>query len=166
MRRLILFFYLALVGVCVNAQVVEFTPITGNLDAFNNQLFEHVDLTQVPTGFLLDRSIALTDPQPYNGRTALSASTDLDLSKFSLLYGILQGAAINNTVLPAAQTYLSNSNVPSGSNALLLLANRMSFIDADALSNNLFSVQNSQLYDVDKTTNFPMSTNECQSNCQ
>ena len=158
MRRLILFFYLALVGVCVNAQVVEFTPITGNLDAFNNQLFEHVDLTQVPTGFLLDRSIALTDPQPYNGRTALSASTDLDLSKFSLLYGILQGAAINNTVLPAAQTYLSNSNVPSGSNALLLLANRMSFIDADALSNNLFSVQNSQLYDVANRTRSPYIT--------
>ena len=47
MRRLILFFYLALVATFVNAQVVEFTPITGNLDAFNNQLFEHVDLTQV-----------------------------------------------------------------------------------------------------------------------
>ena len=157
MRRLVFFLYFALMTMVSNAQVVEFTPMTGNLDDFNNQLFQNVDLTQVPTGFLLDRSIAFADPELYTGRR-LTDSTNLDLSKFSLLYGVLRGAAINNTVLPAAQTYLSNSNVTGGSNALLLLANRISFIHAEALQNNLFSVAEDQLYDVVGRTQSPYVT--------
>ena len=157
MRRLVFFLYFALMTMVSNAQVVEFTPVTGNLDDFNNQLFQNVDLTQVPTGFLLDRSIAFADPELYTGRR-LTDSTNLDLSKFSLLYGVLRGAAINNTVLPSAQTYLSNSNVTGGSNALLLLANRISFIHAEALQNNLFSVAEDQLYDVVGRTQSPYVT--------
>jgi hypothetical protein len=101
MTRFICFIFLAFMTTLSSAQeVVQFTPVVGSPNDYTNQLFQNVDLTQAQTGFLLDKSIAFIEPELYNGKV-LSDSTNLDLSKFSLLYGVLRLAKVNNTPFPS-----------------------------------------------------------------
>ena len=77
--------------------ITEGTSFPNHVD----HVFEHLDLSQVPTGLLEDYTMRLIPLERYDGQS-LEDSTALDLNTFSRIYYRLTGASVggNNNILP------------------------------------------------------------------
>lgn len=115
-----------------------------------NHLFEQLDFTEVTTGLLLQRAIPVARVDSFSG-TSLTAFNKMDVDQFGMLYATLFGAVLDSTaLLPHPDAYMDVREALQPGDAVPLAVlnyNYHSFRD-DALTQNLFSYQNSQLYDV------------------
>jgi hypothetical protein len=127
-------------------------------DAINN-ILAPLDKSQIPTGILAENCYNLVDINNYNGQ--LTTANNLSFAQWRLAYAqLLTGAFTLPITLPNI-TQLNtayNNTLPSGNIVNIALINYAS-IKADALTNNLLTVNNGQLYDIANRPTSPYQTN-------
>jgi hypothetical protein len=127
-------------------------------DAINN-ILAPLNKSQVPTGILAENCYNLVDIENYNGQ--LTTANNLSFSQWRLAYTqLLTGAFTASATLPNI-TQLNtayNTALPSGNIVNIALINYAS-IKTYALSNNLLTANNGQLFDVPNRPTSPYQTN-------
>ena len=123
-----------------------------------NYIFQYVDKTQVPTGILQEYGIDFTNIENYNGNS-LNDSNKVVMDEWRNIYGSLyMGQVSTSTNLPTLGSI--NSSFGSYSeNSLAILHYEFNSIRSDAISNNLFTASNDQLYDVPNRSQSPYQQN-------
>jgi hypothetical protein len=97
----------------MTAQVTETTE-GGDVQQAMNNIFQNVDMSQVPTGFLMSKSIYFTNVHAYDGAT-LSDSTNLNINTLGWLYAMLNMANVGTNTLPSSEVlYGENSYIRGG----------------------------------------------------
>lgn len=112
-----------------------------------NHIFQYVDKSQVPTGILQEYGIDFTNVNNYNG-LVLNDSNKLTLAEWRHLYNSLYSAQINNTANMSMPDTIKANMKNSASHSLMVMHYNFNTLKPDALTNNLFTVSNDQLYDV------------------
>jgi hypothetical protein len=97
----------------VTAQVTD-TKEGGDIQQAMNTLYQNVDMSKVPTGFLMRKSIYFTNIHNYDG-TYVSDSTDLNINSLGWLYAMLNMANVGTNTLPSPDSlYGENSYIKGG----------------------------------------------------
>ncbi|MCX8490651.1 MAG: hypothetical protein ORN54_06245 [Cyclobacteriaceae bacterium] len=126
-----------------------------------NQVFANVNKAQIPTGFLEEYGVALARLQPFKG--VLSDSNKLDIAAWRKAYATIYTSRISGTnpfgTLATVNTTIetTEANFASLLPVPLLYADYNS-IRTDAITANLLSTSNNQLYDVPGRTQSPYIT--------
>ena len=95
MKKIIIILVLLSIRVASFAQESTITQQNNSYTAFVANTFQNVNMSYVPTGFLMDKAFPLTNPDYWTGTTALTDSTNMDLGRFSPLYLMLQSAKVS-----------------------------------------------------------------------
>jgi hypothetical protein len=100
----------------INAQVTETTE-GGDVQQTMNNIFQNVDMSQVPTGFLMSKSIYFTNVHAYDG-TTLSDSTNLNINTLGWLYAMLNMAQVGTNTLPTPEVLYGENSYMGGGDSL------------------------------------------------
>ena len=126
--------------------------LTFNLPSFGQTSFDrdyvlgNLDLSQVPNGLLLEKSIPFAPLDSFNGEYSLDTNFVSPL-RFKLIYATLAGAAINTSYsLPHPSTFPDPSN--SDTVELKLILEKYNNIKPWAIDSNLLDTLNNQIFDV------------------
>ncbi len=123
-----------------------------------DNVFAHVDKSQVPSGFLEEYGAQFVNLKTYNG--ILTDSNYVNSMSWHYIYASVYSGKIYgaNTLQTPETNYtvfnneaISNANV----NPVSMLALSYSNLKPDAITNNLFTISNNQLYDVIGRTQSP-----------
>ena len=154
MKKILILLVLLSIRVASFAQESTITQQNNSYTAFVANTFQNVNMSYVPTGFLMDKAFPMTNPDYWTGTTALTDSTNMDLGRFSPLYLMLQSAKVGTQSFPDFDAF--STVAPSTSSATLaLLYCKYNKFRTDAVTANLMSVQNNQLFDVAGRTQSP-----------
>ena len=127
-----------------------------------DEVFENVDLTQVPSGLLLDKTFPFADPTPHDG-LHLDADNLLNFDTFGLLYATMYGASVGaNTTPPPPDVYMNASDAFDNGGPLNLALARIAYhqLRPDAIAANLLDTLNNRIYDVPGRAEAPYSEHE------
>lgn len=111
-------------------------------------MFESLDKSKVPTGYLLDYAMDLVEFERYNG-TELTDSNYVDISVFEDILSSLKSASTGTTTLDdIAQiiTALQSAETTSGIN-IAYAGYKYNYIKASALADNLISYNSGRVSD-------------------
>lgn len=116
-----------------------------------NSIFQYVDKSQVPTGYLEEYGPRIVPFDIFNGILTDSNRVDNDL--WEVLYGSIRASKIyGSTSLPELPTVTSaiktNSNYPAYTFAVPMLLIDYAALNENAVQQNLFTVTNNQIFDV------------------
>lgn len=129
--------------------VITYTPPSTPLSDRLDYIFGWIDKSQVPTGFLEEYGAALIPLDVFNG--VLSDSNRVDENVWRMAYGSLQSSRIYGSN-PLPNLYNVNSEVErfSGGAAVpvMMLFAEYNYLRPDAVSANLLTIENDQLFDV------------------
>lgn len=133
-----------LFSLSVYSQSVEDNPEVRN---WLNTMFQHLDKSKVPYGYLRDYAFELADLDIYNGKE-LNDSNYVNRTAFENLLRTVRSASVGtapfdvNEVLAAQYTLGENNKGIMG-----IVAYKYSYIKENALSENLIRYENEQVYD-------------------
>lgn len=100
MKKPVVLIFLALaMPVCAQIPIVQLTESKDNTRSefeHRDSLFREIDLEMVETGFLLEYSLFAEDPLKHTGTDGASV---LNTDRWRMLYGGLQGAAVNRRAI-------------------------------------------------------------------
>jgi hypothetical protein len=116
-----------------------------------DNIFLYVDKSQVPTGFLDEYGAQFANLKTYNG--ILTDSNLVNAMAWHYIYASVYSAKIYGTnTLPTPETnytvFNSEATLNANVNPVSMLALNYSSLKPDAVTNNLFTISNNQLYDV------------------
>jgi hypothetical protein len=113
-----------------------------------NTVYQNINKTQIPTGFLAEYAHPLLPMQAFNGTLVDSVRTDADV--WRQLYGTTYTAYIGNTTHPMPELSALNTIVAGVQNAIPISMLHWNYNDmkANAVTTNLLSITNDQLFDV------------------
>ncbi len=141
--------------------LVRVQAVAQDFDSKINSIFQNVDKSQVPTGFLRDYGFEFLNPDNYTGGL-LHDSNYVGLQDWRLLYATLLSCQVNTHASPTSLSDVNNrintynyGNMPLTFVSLDFDYNRLK---ADALSSNLMYVSNDQLFDVSGRPASPYET--------
>lgn len=141
-----------------SAQQLDTTTFEGK----SKYIFQHVDKSQIGTGLLAEYGAELLPFANYNG-TLMADSNFVGLVEWRQLYGSLFTAQINtNSNLLRLDTINNRiANLAGLSNPINFAVLHYNYqgLREDAVSANLFTVNNDQLFDVPSRTQSPYTNN-------
>lgn len=150
-RRLnyLLFLLTALHFTALPAQTtfIDETPPAGYVTPAH--VFQHLNLSQVPSGLLTDRALPLTNLRYFNGQMPDSAWTNP--LRCQLIYATLAGAVVNANApqLPASALGRPAATLDAGNPIpLKILFYNYHRLREDAITAGLLSISNNQLHHV------------------
>lgn len=127
-----------------------------------DNIFTHIDKSQVPSGFLEEYGAQFVNLNTFNGQ--LSDSNYVNPLVWSYVYASVYSAKIYGTnTLPTPETnytlFNSEALANPDANPVSMMALSYSSLKTDALTNNLFTISNNQLYDVPGRQQSPYQLN-------
>ena len=148
---LLLFSLILIIHSSISQIDVQSIPEGTSFPNHVNHVFEHIDLSQVPTGLLEDYAMRLIPLERYDGQS-LEDSTALDLNSFSRIYYRLTGASVSNNILPHPDSFYqtNTSAIPFG--VLLFKYNRLR---PDVIDEGILDTLNGQLHHIVGNTQSP-----------
>ncbi len=145
--------------------IVGLTLFVGMVDAQSdplrdklNLVFANINKSQVPTGFLEEFGVHLVPLDVFQG--TLTDSNKVNIYAWRQVYATLQSARIYGTN-PLSELGTVNATIETtetnsaGSLPVTMLYTDYNYLRPDAISLNLFTIQNNQLYDVAGRTQSP-----------
>ena len=116
-----------------------------------DNIFQYVDKSQVPTGFLEEYSAQFVNLKTFNG--VLTDSNTVNAMAWHYIYASLSSGRIYGTnPLPSPITndsvFTSEAKLNPNAYPVSMLALNYNSIKTDAMETNLFTMSNNQLYDV------------------
>jgi Secretion system C-terminal sorting domain len=146
----------------------QIDPLRKKLDS----IFQYVDKTQIPTGYLKEYGSEFLPLHSFNGLLTDSNTVNsldifrtayCDMVTAKLPVPIINPSArvtIYNTLLPLPQVNNQIDAVPNnGTSPIALLYTKYASLKETALTQNLFTVNNQQIYDVPNRTISPYNIN-------
>ena len=126
------------------------------------EVLEHVDLSLVSSGLLLDKAFPYADPTLHDG---LHLDTDnlIDFDTFSFLYATLYGASVSADAVPphpSAYTDASDAYDDGGPLGLALARFDYNRFRSDAIVANLLDTLDSRIYDVPGRSELPYTDHQ------
>ena len=144
-----------LMGLSTKAQVDSLRLTLDNI-------FVHIDKSQIPSGFLDEYGAQFANLKTYNG--ILTDSNVVNAMAWHYIYASVYSSKIYGTnTLPAPETnytvFNSEAILNTNVNPVSMLALNYSSLKPDAVTNNLFTISNNQLYDVPGRPQSPYQLN-------
>ncbi len=147
MKKPLLTNLLILLFITAIGQSYDTTTFYGKMD----YAFDNVDKSQIPTGLLWDFGIELSRLDNFTG-ASLHDSNWVTLPDFRTLYGSLLSEQISSNIsmigLDSVNTILGEYSAYNQPLTFACLYYNYNYLDDNAVSNNLLSVSNDQIYDV------------------
>lgn len=152
MKKLILAVYL-IFGIYID-NLAQLDPIRDKL----NFVFANIDKSQIPTGFLEEYGINLVPLDVFNG--ILTDSNKVDINAWRMVYATLYSSRINAAnplpLLSAVNSAIENAEALNAPTIPVpMVYADYNYLRPDALTANLLTTQNDQLYDVPGRTQSP-----------
>ncbi len=127
-----------------------------------DHVFTHIDKSQVPTGFLEEYGAQFVNLNRFNG--VLTDSNEVNALGWQYIYATVYSSRIygaNTLPTPEANytTFDNEAKANQSSNPVSMLALGYSSLKPDAVTNNLFTITNDQLYDVPGRAQSPYQQN-------
>ncbi|MEO6453446.1 MAG: hypothetical protein ABIN97_05205, partial [Ginsengibacter sp.] len=127
-----------------------------------NSIFQYIDKSQIPTGFLEEYGAEFANLKTYNG--ILTDSNTVNPMAWHYIYAGVYSAKIYGTnTLPAPEAnytvFNSEALLNINVNPVSMLALNYSTLKPTAMVDNLFTMSNNQLYDVAGRTQSPYQLN-------
>ena len=121
-----------------------------------DEVLANVDLSQVPSGLLLDKSFPFANPTLFDG-VHLDSSNLIDFDTFGYLYATLYGASVDAaSVPPHPNAYMNAADTFDNGGTLGIAVARFAYdFLSDAIDNNLLDTLNNRLYDVPNRPSSP-----------
>lgn len=140
----IIFIFCCFITLSAYSQSVEDNPEVRN---WLDNMFQHLDKSKVPYGYLRDYAFELADLDIYNGKE-LNDSNYVNRTAFENLLRTMRSASVgtkpyNVDEILSAQYALDKENA----GIMGVLIYQYSYIREDALSKNLIRYENEQVYD-------------------
>jgi|GEM_PF-6554019 len=151
MKRIIYFLFVFIIS-GANAQIPtqEIDGITILPEQKMFSIFQNLDLTQVPSGLLIDKGFAFCPVEKYNG--TLQPDNKVKFEHFDQLYTSMFSAAVDmaHYITHPDVAYKTAMSSITQSSVIPILIEHFNFhkIKSTAIADNLISVSNEQLYDV------------------
>jgi hypothetical protein len=99
----------------VSAQVTQVTD--GNtIEQTLSTLFQNVNMTQAPTGILMNKAVYFANIHNYDG-TIISDSTNVNINTFGWLYTMLGMAKVGTNTFPTADSLYRENLYTGGGNS-------------------------------------------------
>ena len=121
----------------------------------DEQVFELLDDTEIPTRLLWDKAAKFDDPTLFNG-TTLTPENRQNFSRFGLTYASLYGMPLDaNNTIANPDDYMNASDAYDAGGALALSVVHYEFqkFKENILDDNLIDVQNNLLVDNSRESN-------------
>ncbi|MGQ7856651.1 T9SS type A sorting domain-containing protein [Pedobacter sp. WC2501] len=129
----------------------------------SNYYFEKLDKSQITSGLMSDYGIEFLDLESYNGATN-NTGNFVGLQELRLLYASLYSSQINGNAnlqpLENVNSILSNNIALNKPITFAVLLYNYQNMRTDAVSANLITVSNDQMYDVPGRQQSPYKTNQ------
>lgn len=156
MRKILLFVAITIISFQIFGQV---DPIRQKLDS----VFQHVDKSQIPTGYLKEYGAEFMPLHWFNG-VITDSNTVADIDAFRFIYDDIATAKIQQNLPVMTDLLVLNAKIDSlrsasMASAIALLYGNYASLRDDALSLNLFTISNQQIYDVPGRIQSPYNTN-------
>lgn len=146
MRYFFVFCLWAAATLLLRGQSGEYSE-QGDFAANLNHAFEHLNLSEANTGYLLDRSFQLIDIGIFDGVTN-TPENDANADVFGSVYATLAGSGFDPVIsLTGSENYMAAAAATNSSSEVIpisFLAWKYNRFDPDAVSKNLISIQNNQ----------------------
>lgn len=122
----------------------EYAQVREYLD----HLFEHLDKSKVPTGYLMDNSVNLLDLDYYSG-TEITDTNFINISALNdILASVHSSAVVNSNSIPPICIDTTGVNDKKNEISLGIAVYKYNYIVSDALTSNKLRIQDDQVYDV------------------
>lgn len=168
-HKLLLFLLLLSLGVKAQDPQTEllteedvFVPDQSLEDKIGHAL-EHVDLTQVSSGILLDKGLPLGRPGDYVG--AINLERCLSMIEFRSIFGSLYTGAVADLPFQDMPYYdaIITEKIEADPNVIPITMLMLNYdeMKPDAIDNGLFTIEGGQLYDVEGRSQSPYETKLC-----
>ena len=134
---------------CLRSQTIE-ASYGNNFAEDMAHVFENLDLAEVTTDLLLDRSMPFVEADSFDGVQLLEYN-QLEINRFGLLYATFYGAALDTSaLLPHPDRYMLARDSLETGDAIPLAVFHLDYhrFKQHALDSNLIFVQDSQLHDT------------------
>lgn len=142
--------------------VESVSPFT--FEEMTDSIFKHVDLGQVPTGILIEKSLSTLPITLFNGTSLDSNQSNLFLWRRA--YGTLKRASVDTAIahdttelyhlVDTMQSYLDSGYIP-----VSIINMNYNSIRVDAFEEHLLSMSGLEMYDVEERENSPYEENTC-----
>ena len=126
--------------------------------------FKYVDLSQVPTGLLMEKASTSVDLAAFTGQ--VTDSIDASIYLLRRVYGTLHRASVDTNVVKdtmdlellvdTMQHYLSSGKIP-----IAIINYKYSCIKENAFDDSLLRMDGIELYDIDEREENPYETHTC-----
>jgi hypothetical protein len=149
MKKLLPFFILLFLCNSMSAQNVEYTKTEETLREQIDVVLENLDFSEATTGYLLENTVPLYPLERFDG-FEVSDSTIVSIVDLNLMYDMMRDAATTNVTLPpysnienAAENITKSDPIP-----IVIFKHRYNKFKKNAVSQNLLTIANDQLFDV------------------
>lgn len=156
MKKLLLFVTIIVVSLQTFGQT---DPIREKLDS----VFQYIDKTQIPTGYLKEYGAEFMPIHWFNG-VITDSNIVANIDAFRAVYDDIATAKIQSQLPLMTDLLVVNARIDSlraadTVSSIALLYGSYASLRDDALSLNLFTISNQQIYDVPNRTQNPYQTN-------
>lgn len=121
------------------------------------EMYEHVDLSQVPSGILYDRGIPFITFEPFQG--IVNDSSEATELSFGLAYASLSSMVVDPTKnLPNPNFYREKMDTIRPESSFITVAGlhyNYHFIDTNSIANGQFEIIDNNIYDIFPRTGSP-----------
>lgn len=152
--------YILLVIIAITTSISLFAqsdPVTVQL----NHIFQYINKTQIPTGYLDEYGAQFVDKKPYNGVVS-DSNIIRELTVFKLIYNDVSTAKINPAAssLPSIDTLNAQLDrlAPGLATPLVIHISHFDSLREDGIQQNLFTYGNNQIFDKAGRTQSPYIT--------
>lgn len=111
-----------------------------------SSMFDQIDSTRVPTGYLLDKAVEYIDLHSYDG--VLRSSNYTDVSVFRNILLTINSSKVNSSAVLYDANHRTDSLLEQGVINLGITLFKYNYIVSNALTSNLLSFQGGKVYDV------------------
>lgn len=141
--------YIIIALICCAVSMQSQTYFEDNEDIRNSldYLFEHLDKSKVPHGFLRDYAFEMADLDVFNGKS-LNDSNYIDRETYENVLRSIRSASVQQSPFIVEDILSDQTNAGSVNQcAIGMILYQYSYIRADALTSNLLRYENEQVYD-------------------
>lgn len=151
-----------------NIATVKAQVDTSTTQKLLQYIFQNIDKTQIPTGYLGEYGCPILPMKTFNG--SLSDSNQIDMNLWRTLYFQLQTAYVGNGSNPLPAITTVNSSIASAGNnpvGIPILIGQYSTVNSNAFSSNLLSYNSglNQIFDIGGRSQNPYSINNLFAAC-
>lgn len=140
----ILFILCCFLSIPICAQSIEDSPEIRN---WLDNMFQHLDKTKVPHGFLRDYAFELADLEIYNGKE-LNDSNYVNKVSYENLLRTIRSSALGTKPFDAEEVLATQYSFSGrGKGIMGVVLYQYSYIREDALTNHLIRYENEQVSD-------------------